>query len=139
MKTPSAGTTRRNLLRAAALLAIAAPALFLSLSATESLADGCSTASTRCNCVLYARCRVPRLPFGLTSYQDKVRVINSRTPTVGSVAVMNIYPPYGHVAVVEAVHRDGRITVREANYVRCAVTSRTNLPARMAVAGYFRP
>ena len=28
------------------------------------------------NCVLYARCRQPRLPFGLTTYAEKVSHIN---------------------------------------------------------------
>jgi surface antigen len=52
---------------------------------------------------------------------------------------MNIYPPYGHVAFVEKVFADGRITVREANFVSCRVTSRTRRPAEMRVAGYFKP
>ncbi len=121
--------------RRAAILSIMA----VSLTAGSSIAqDRCDTSTNRGNCVLYARCRVPRLPFGLTTYQDKARIINSRTPGVGSVAIMNV-GAWGHVAVVEAVNHNGTITVREANYPSPGVRTRTATPSAMKVTGYYRP
>ena len=105
----------------------------------------CDTATNRCNCVLYARCKVPRLPFGLFTYTDKKAIINSSSAAVGSVAIMNIAPPYGHVAVVTAVKKDIRtrqvtsITVNEANYSSCRITTRSGSPASLKVTGYFKP
>ncbi|MFY0574305.1 hypothetical protein ACN28S_08075 [Cystobacter fuscus] len=40
------------------------------------------------NCVLHARCLAPRLPYGLTSWSDKVAVINSSTAHAGCVAMI---------------------------------------------------
>lgn len=116
----------------------------LGLEIATKATDTCDTPTNRCNCVFYARCRVPKLPYGMTTYSEKVSKINSSIPTVGSVAIMNIYPPYGHVAVVTAVNRNaaGNITtisVREANYQACKVSNRTATPASMKVVGYFRP
>ncbi len=116
----------------------------LGLPLEVKAADACDTSANRCNCVFYARCRVPKLPYGMTTYSEKVSKINSTTPSIGSVAIMNIYPPYGHVAVVTAVNRDssGRvssITVSEANYQACRVSTRTATPVSMKVTGYYRP
>lgn len=116
----------------------------LGVTASMKTSDSCDTSTNRCNCVFYSRCRVPKLPYGMTTYSDKVKKINSNVPTVGSVAIMNVYPPYGHVAVVTAVSRDSRgrvstITVREANYQACRISTRTASPSSMKVTGYFRP
>lgn len=48
---------------------------------------------------------------------DKKSQINSTTPTVWSIAIMNSskYPQYGHVAIVTAVNEDGSITTLESN------------------------
>ena len=98
----------------------------------------CNTEANRNNCVFYARCRVPSLPYGLTYYSDKKRIINSLTPSVGSVAVMNIFPPYGHLAVVEHFS-NGKIGVREGNNPLGQIRYRENTPSAMKVTGYFRP
>lgn len=45
----------------------------------------------------------------------------------------------GHVAYVSAVHADGTITVREANFTPSVVGTRTQTPAAMKVLGYFSP
>jgi hypothetical protein len=113
--------------------------------APATKASTCDTATNRCNCVLYARCKVPSLPFGLVTYANKVAIINSQSAATGSVAIMNIGPPYGHVAVVTSVTRDSRtgkvtsITVTEANYRSCQITTRSGSPESMKVTGYFRP
>jgi hypothetical protein len=104
-----------------------------------SAQNRCVNATTRCNCVLYARCRVPRLPGGLFTLNDKKRIMNSGVPTPGSVAVMDVLAGVGHLAVVEAVNRDGTITVSETNYRSCQYTVRTGTPRNMRVLGYFRP
>lgn len=118
------------------------------LAATQPLpsANAQSTCGSqyKCNCVLWVRCaRVPRLPYGLNTLQDKKNIINSYTPAVGSVAIMNI-GSWGHVAYVSAVNKDNRgniisITVQEANYKACQVGTRTGSPSAMKVVGYYRP
>jgi hypothetical protein len=119
--------------------------LGLGTQASSLMAVSCDTATNRCNCVYYARCKVPSLPYGLTYYTDKVRIINSSSAATGSVAIMNVGAPYGHVAVVTAVKKDIRtgsvtsITVTEANYSPCKITTRTGSPASLKVTGYFRP
>lgn len=91
------------------------------------------------NCVLYARSRVRSLPYGLFSYKDKLKIINSKTPKVGSVAI--IYVPshsYGHVAVVTKVSGN-KITIEESNWDRSQLTRRTGTAKELRIKGYFRP
>ena len=96
-----------------------------------------------CNCVLWLRAyRVPSLPRGLDTLAGKKKIINSSEPKVGSVAVMNIFGDVGHVAYVTAVNSDGTITVDEANYKACKITSgRTGKPSDKGfqVLGYYVP
>ena len=111
---------------------------------TDRFPDTCDTEDNRNNCVSYARCRLPSLRSGLlrpdlTYYWQKAARINSQVPRVGSVAVMNVYQPWGHLAVVEYVHRDGRIQVREGNNPLGQIGTRTGWPAAMRVTGYYQP
>lgn len=96
-----------------------------------------------CNCVLWLRAyRVPKLPRGLQTLAGKKKIINSSDPKVGSVAVMDILGDVGHVAYVTAVNSDGTITVDEANYKACQITSgRTGKPTDKGfkVLGYYVP
>jgi hypothetical protein len=100
-------------------------------------------AQIACNCVEYARSRVPSLPRGLFSQADKARIINSYTPQAGSVAVHT----YNHVSVVTRVWTEkdskGRSVVKvsltEANLTRCKITSRSGTPSQLSIVGYFRP
>jgi CHAP domain-containing protein len=96
-----------------------------------------------CNCVLWLRTyRVKTLPRGLDTLAGKKKIINSTEPKVGSVAVMNIFGDVGHVAYVTAVNSDGTITVDEANYKACKITSgRTGKPSDKGfqVLGYYVP
>ncbi|MFY0578359.1 hypothetical protein ACN28S_32235 [Cystobacter fuscus] len=59
----------------------------------EDLAQVESAACGHCdNCVLHARCLAPRLPYNLTSWSDKVAVINSSTTRKGCVAMILLQP-----------------------------------------------
>jgi surface antigen len=63
---------------------------------------------------------------------------------VGSVAIMNVGAPYGHVGIVTAVKKDTRgqvtsITINEANYSACKLSTRSGLPSSLKVTGYFKP
>ncbi len=99
-----------------------------------------------CNCVLYARSRVPSLPFGLNTREQKWAIINSHTPRVGSVAIHS----YNHVSVVTSVwvvrvpvtggHRDDvYVKILEANFRPCQITTRTGTPAALGIVGYYQP
>lgn len=90
------------------------------------------------NCVLYARCRQPRLPYGLTSYADKVRVINSRTARAGCVAVIKTSSSYGHVAYVNRVS-GGRVSIDEGNWPSGRCGTRSGTPASLHITGYICP
>lgn len=99
-----------------------------------------------CNCVSYARSQVPSIPtsVNLSSYDNKVRIINHRFARTGSVAVINVgNNGIGHVAVVRnvAVNFDGslQLTLQEANWEKCKVTYRTGTPIGLKVEGYFDP
>lgn len=114
-----------------------------SFYADTMLAQSESNDDLACNCVLWLRAnRVPSLPRGLETLEGKRKIINSTKPTVGSVAVMDIYGDVGHVAYVSKVKADGSIVVEEANYKTCKVTmDRTGKPSdgTFKVLGYFRP
>lgn len=105
------------------------------LGPAEAMA-GCEV--NRCNCVLYARCRVPKLPFKLDTTAQKQAIVNAQAPLVGSVAIFT----YNHVAVVTRVENvNGKtvVTIDEANYVGCTITTRRGTPGDLKIFGYFRP
>ena len=90
------------------------------------------------NCVLYARCRQHRLPYGLTSYADKVRQINSHTPHAGCVAVIKSSSVYGHVAYVNRV-AGGVLHIDEANWTSGRCGTRSGTATALHVTGYICP
>lgn len=96
-------------------------------------------ASTACNCVLYARSRQPKLPYGLTSYQDKKNEIDVYKPQVGAVAVMpGGDARYGHVSYVAKVNADGTIVLDEANWKPCQITTNVKVtPSSRGIVGYI--
>lgn len=98
-----------------------------------------SAESIACNCVLYARSFVPSLPRGLFSLQDKKSIINSYSPSKGSVAIIDSGLKYGHVAVVTDVASNGTITIQEGNWKSCQTGSRKGTPQSLKVLGYFKP
>ncbi len=94
------------------------------------------------NCVLYTRCKIPSLPYGLEYYQAKKNIINAYTPAKGYAAIMPAisakYVLNGHIAYVESVNSDGTITILEgSNGGTC--TKRTDTPAKFKIVGYYRP
>ena len=96
-----------------------------------------TTDKNKCNCVLWARERVPKLPYGLFMLWQKKRIINSQNPKAGSVAIINV-GLWGHVAVVTKVGKN-HITIREANYRSCKITERHDTPKNLKIVGYFNP
>jgi len=96
-------------------------------------------ANVRCNCVLYAKQQVPSLPTGLWTLQNKRRIINSRQPSAGAVAIIDNKVRSGHLAVVRAVNPDGTVTIEESNWGGCGIRFRTNTPAKLNILGYFKP
>ena len=53
----------------------------------------------RCNCVLYARTQVKPFPYGMWTIKDKKKIINSPSPKVGALAIMNVGVWYIHNGV----------------------------------------
>jgi hypothetical protein len=70
--------------------------------------DGCASQCTPGNCVKFARCRTNNdgvrgsLPFNLTTWSEKVGVINASSGHAGCVAMIPTSSVYGHAAYVEA-------------------------------------
>lgn len=95
------------------------------------------------NCVLWVReYRVDSLPYGLNTLNDKIKIINSKTPTVGAVAIMKNGNSYGHVAYVSAINGN-KITIEESNNRgRFAIrtgTAKEFKDAKSEIVGYFVP
>lgn len=96
------------------------------------------TDKNRCNCVLYARSRVPKLPYGLWTLGNKKAIINSHKAKIGSVAIINVGWPWGHVAIVtNTIHY--KIIIQEANYKSCKITERCGTEEELKILGYFDP
>ena len=104
---------------------------------SKAAAASCDS-DNKCNCVLWVRkCRASWLPTGMTYIWEKKAKKNESKPAAGRVAIHDIYYPYGHVSYVKKV--DGsKITIEEANYSSCKVTSRTKKPSEMSVYGYIK-
>ncbi|MBL8253130.1 MAG: CHAP domain-containing protein [Candidatus Competibacter sp.] len=101
-------------------------------------------------CTAYARSKVPSLPYGLYSFNDKLRVINSRSCKAGSVAIIDVGNSVGHVAVVESCDSSGSmqgLKVVEANWRAGQITRRSSRvsgsisksESELRIRGYFRP
>lgn len=95
------------------------------------------------NCVLWVRNnRASWLPYGLNSFYDKTHakgfVATPDKPKAGYVAVMNIFPPTGHVAYVKKV-KDGKVTIEESNYpFGREYNTRTDKPSKLKIVGYIK-
>ena len=115
----------------------------------------------KCNCVLYCRAESPiQFPYGMWTIKDKKRIINSPSPKVGAIAIMNVGVWYihngkrvfsGHMGIVEKISYAQKkcpccgtilknvpsyITIREANYVRCAITRRSGTSQELKILGF---
>ena len=92
------------------------------------------------NCVLFARYKVPSLPYGLVSYDSKKNICNSNTAIAGEIAVLPQYYGgyYGHVAYVESV--DGStITILEGGAGTGHINRRRGTASELEIYGYFNP
>lgn len=105
----------------------------------------CTTVTDACgagnygNCVLYARCKVPSLPYGLSTYAAKVAIINTYSAAAGRVAIINVGNNVGHVAYVQSVSGTS-ITIRETNWCSTTkVSTRTGTASALKIVGYFKP
>ena len=97
-----------------------------------------TTDPNRWNCVLYVRARVPQMPFGLWTISNKKKIINDHTPRVGSVAIINVGLPWGHVALVKKVG-SRHLTIKEANFKYGKITERHGTTADLKIIGYYNP
>lgn len=118
-----------------------------------SVADAAITTTVLGNdsrqCVIYARSRVPKLPYNLTTLADKMKIRNNYTCSAGSVAIIDGVPTYGHVAVVEGCHSSstsGAIRITETNWVAGKKTERRSsaktikdAEKELKILGYFKP
>lgn len=95
-----------------------------------------NTEKNRCNCVLWARSKVPSLPFGLWKMTDKNKIINSHKAKKGAVAIMSVGLPVGHVGIVKKVGKN-HITIQEANFKSCWITERHDTEKALNITGYF--
>jgi hypothetical protein len=100
--------------------------------------DGCSNSTNNYSCVLYARCKVGTLPYGLNTYAQKVAIINSYVAAAGNVAVINVGNAVGHVAYVKSVSGT-TITIRESNWCSGKITERSGTKSALSITGYFKP
>lgn len=113
--------------------------LFISLVVLFSMVTNVFAA----NCVLWVRDnRAKWLPYGLTTYSDKINKkgfkAKPKDVKAGDVVVMNIYPPYGHVAYVKKV-KNGILTIEESNYpLNKSYNTRSDTASKLKVVGYFR-
>ena len=92
----------------------------------------------RFNCVLWARKKVPSLPYGLWTFEDKKKIETNARPRVGDIAVVRTNQTWGHVAVVTYVGKM-HITIQEANFYFGKVTERHNTAQLLRIHGYFHP
>lgn len=100
-------------------------------------------------CTTYARSQVKSLPGNLWTYKDKKNIVNSHTCKAGSVAIIDLGNPIGHVAVVESCDSSGStqgIKIREANWKLGKITRRNSRTSKISksqselkIYGYFRP
>jgi hypothetical protein len=94
------------------------------------------------NCVLFARCKQPKLPYGLTYWSDKKAIVNSNHAHDGCVAMIPTSHVYGHAAYVANVDRSfspPRITLREANWQPNTCSSRTGTKDGLNIYNYWCP
>ncbi|MFS8071406.1 MAG: CHAP domain-containing protein [Byssovorax sp.] len=97
----------------------------------------CASATNCDNCVYYARCRKPSLPYGLTSYNDKVGIINTQTASAGAVAIINTGSYYGHVAYVTSVS-GSTINIAEGNWPSGSCGTRSGTKTGLKIAGFYK-
>lgn len=97
------------------------------------------TDPVECNCVKFARTKIPSLPSGLLTTASKQAIINTLFPRVGSAAIFS----YNHIGVVTnaGINPSGEIIVSliEANYSPCKIAPRTGTLRELQIVGFFDP
>lgn len=110
-----------------------------------------TTDKNRCNCVMWLRVeRGKKFPYGQYTIQDKIKIINTKIPQVGAIAILNIgvnywhkgkYVNSGHLAEVISFTRKSNgeyyLVIREANRVRCRITETKGTEKELKVLGYL--
>jgi hypothetical protein len=104
-------------------------------AADELLA--CSSTTNCNNCVYYARCRKPSLPYGLNTYSGKVAIINTQTASAGAVAIIKTSSTAGHVAYVTSVS-GSTINIAEGNWPNGSCGTRSGTKAGLNITGFFK-
>src|SRR5262249_18386789 len=108
--------------------------------AAQEADTSCAISENCGNCVYYARCRRQAagkdLPHGLVPWAAKMALINSQTPTIGAVAIINTRTVYGHVAYVVGVDGD-QITIEEGNYPSGHCGRRTGTREELHIMGFY--
>lgn len=111
----------------------------------ENLAEGsfleCATSQNCGNCVFYAACRMGQgFPGGgLWTLEDKCGFINSNTPQVGYVAVIDAYGTIGHVAYVSYVSYDGQYIYLQEGGWNGGCNYRSVSVNDASIVGYYNP
>jgi len=96
------------------------------------------------NCVLYARAKVPNLPYGLFSAEDKKKAVQKAGYTDSSKvqigdAVLTGEGGYGHVAIVTGIDGNSLI-LDEANYKSGKITTGRKLNKNdRSILGFVSP
>lgn len=88
------------------------------------------------NCVKYVRSIVPELPLGLFTLWDKLKIVNSDLPTVGSVVIIDTGKKPGHVAYVKEIEEE-RIYIEEANWKRGKISFKWLERGDSKIKGYY--
>lgn len=96
-------------------------------------------AATKKNCVSFARYKVPSLPGGLLTYQNKVNIINSHVARVGAIAITRGNSSYGHVAYVEAVNGNNVTTLNGGWGNGQHIGRWTGTESEQGIVGYWYP
>lgn len=111
----------------------------------EFTRDDGTTGNLGANCVKYGRTKVPNLPFGLWSKQDKQNAVNAAGDKdmskvkVGD-AILTSEGEFGHVATVLGIADNGDLILDEANYVSGEITQGRRInPEDDVIFGFISP
>lgn len=99
-------------------------------------------ADTIGNCVAFARYKVPSLPGGLYTLQDKKNIINSHTPMAGAIAITSGNSSAGHVAYVESVSGANVVTLNggfSGSGLTGHIVRITGTESEQGILGYWYP
>jgi hypothetical protein len=100
-------------------------------------------------CVSYVRSRLPSLPWGLYSFDDKKRIINSYSCSPGSAAVIDVGNSIGHLSYITSCDASGDmqgLKMEEANWYAGKIDERKCRDSKISsciklyrIVGFYRP